>query len=339
MKVYLCLLALALEACFAAPSVDPALDNHWNTWKSWHGKKYAENEEGWRRMIWEKNLKMIELHNLEHSMGKHSFRLGMNQFGDMNNEEFRQVMNGYKHPKTAKKYRGSEFLEPNFVELPKSVDWREKGYVTPVKNQGHCGSCWAFSTTGALEGQHFRKTGKLVSLSEQNLVDCSGPEGNQGCSGGLMDLAFQYILDNGGIDSEDSYPYVGMDEDCRYKPEFNAANDTGFIDIKRGQEHDLMQAVATVGPVSVAIDASQSTFQFYQSGIYYDPNCSSEDLDHGVLAVGYGFDETDAENKKKKYWIVKNSWGEGWGEKGYIRMAKDRDNHCGIASSASYPLV
>ncbi|KAF7250625.1 Cathepsin L1 [Varanus komodoensis] len=135
MKFYLCILALSVDACFAAPSLDPALDDHWGLWKTWHSKEYHEREEGWRRMTWEKNLKMIELHNLEHSLGKHSYRLGMNQFGDMTNEEFRQVMNGFKYTKKERKFTGSLFLEPNFLEAPRSVDWRKKGYVTPVKDQ------------------------------------------------------------------------------------------------------------------------------------------------------------------------------------------------------------
>ncbi|KAK9408253.1 death-associated protein kinase 1 [Crotalus adamanteus] len=337
--IYLCILALSFGASFAAPGLDPALNDHWLSWKSWHSKKYHEKEEGWRRMIWEKNLKMIELHNLDHSLGKHSYRLGMNHFGDMTNEEFRQVMNGFKQSRSQRKYKGSQFLEPNFLQAPKSVDWREKGYVTPVKDQGQCGSCWAFSATGALEGQHFRKTGKLVSLSEQNLIDCSGPEGNQGCNGGLMDQAFQYIKDNNGIDSEESYPYIGKDdEDCLYKPEYNSANDTGFVDIPEGRERALMKAVAAVGPISVAIDASHTSFQFYESGVYYEPQCNSEELDHGVLVVGYGYEGTDDDNKKR-YWIVKNSWSEKWGDQGYIHMAKDRSNNCGIASAASYPMV
>ncbi|XP_075903378.1 cathepsin La [Nelusetta ayraudi] len=328
---------LCLSGVLSAPMLDSSLDKHWDEWKGFHSKTYHEKEETWRRLVWEKNLMMIEMHNLEHSMGKHTYSLGMNHFGDLTHEEFRQVMNGYAH-KTQKKRSGSLFMEPAFLEAPKKVDWRENGYVTDVKDQGQCGSCWAFSTTGSLEGQHFRKTGKLVSLSEQNLVDCSREEGNQGCNGGLMDQAFTYIQKNHGLDSEDSYPYEATDEgNCRYNPKFNSANDTGFIDIPTGNERSLMKAVASVGPVSVAIDASHQSFQFYHSGIYYDKNCSSEELDHGVLLVGYGYESIDED--RQHYWIVKNSWSPNWGDKGYIRMAKDRQNHCGIATAASYPLV
>ncbi|XP_003407787.1 procathepsin L-like [Loxodonta africana] len=333
MNLSLFLAALCLGIASAAPKFDQSLDAQWNQWRSTYKKVYAVNEEDWRRAVWEKNMKMIERHNQEYSQGKHGFTMAMNAFGDKTNEEFRQLMNGFQSQKHKK---GKLFYEPVFGHIPTSVDWTQKGYVTPVKDQGQCGSCWAFSATGALEGQMFRKTGKLVSLSEQNLVDCSWREGNEGCNGGLMDNAFQYVKDNGGLDSEESYPYTATDtQDCRYNPKYSAANDTGFVDIPP-QEKALMKAVATVGPISVAIDAGQVSFQFYSSGIYFDPACRLT-VNHGVLAVGYGFEGTDPD--KNKYWLVKNSWGKSWGADGYIKIAKDRNNHCGIARAASYPTV
>ncbi|XP_028691207.1 cathepsin L2 isoform X1 [Macaca mulatta] len=301
MNLSLVLAAFCLGIASAVPKFDQNLDTKWYQWKATHRRLYGASEEGWRRAVWEKNMKMIELHNGEYSQGKHGFAMAMNAFGDMTNEEFRQVMGCFRNQKLRK---GKLFREPLFLDLPKSVDWRKKGYVTPVKNQKQCGSCWAFSATGALEGQMFRKTGKLVSLSEQNLVDCSHPQGNQGCNGGFMNSAFRYVKENGGLDSEESYPYVAMDGICKYRPENSVANDTGFEVVPAGKEKALMKAVATVGPISVAMDAGHSSFQFYKSGIYFEPDCSSKNLDHGVLVVGYGFEGANSDNNK--YWLVKN---------------------------------
>lgn len=273
------------------------------------------------------------MHNREYSQGKHGFTMAMNAFGDMTTEEFRQVMNGFQKHKH--KRSGKTFHAPLLFNPPPSMDWREKGYVTGVKNQGQCGSCWAFSATGSLEGQMYKKSGKLISLSEQNLVDCSRSQGNQGCNGGLMNNAFQYVKENGGLDTEESYPYLAKDSDsCKYRPEFSAANDTGFVNIPQN-EKALLKALATIGPISVAIDAGHPSFMFYDTGIYEDPECSSEDLDHGVLLVGYGSEG----NPPKDFWIVKNSWGESWGIKGYIKMIRNKNNHCGIATAGSYPTV
>ena len=172
----------------------------------------TEEEETFRRAVFHKNLHKIEEHNERTSYGLETFTLGINQFADMEVYEVKEKMNGYRPRNLTAEERAERltYLSPALpVELPKEVDWRKHGYVTPVKNQGRCGSCWAFSATGALEGQHFRKTKKLVSLSEQNLVDCSQNFGNYGCDGGMMDDAFKFIKANGGIDSEKSYPYLG----------------------------------------------------------------------------------------------------------------------------------
>lgn len=322
-------------SCASAASIfDVTLDSYWNSYKQEHSKLYQSSEEETvRRLTWEANLKYISQHNDEASLGKHTFTLKMNKFGDMSSQEFGRLYNGYNMTKNMKKSVLNKFVaEPNF-KAPASVDWRTQGYVTPVKDQGQCGSCWSFSAVASLEGQHFKQSGKLVSLSEQNLVDCSRKEGNQGCNGGLMDQAFTYIKKNKGIDTEESYPYTARDGKCKFNPATVGATDNGFTDIEAGSEQDLTNALATVGPISVAIDASQSSFQFYHTGVYSDPSCSSTQLDHGVTAVGYGTDNG------KDFYIVKNSWGPSWGSTGYIMMARNSNNMCGIASSASYPLV
>jgi cathepsin L len=326
------LIALCLVAVAAAfPQFTVELNEEWDAYKSTHGKAYEADEELMRRLIWEQNLQHIQKHNLEFDRGVHTYTLGMNQFGDMTFTEFKAKYLSKMPPSQSE---GTTFLpSSNVGDLPTEVDWRPKGYVTGIKDQKQCGSCWAFSTTGSLEGQHFKKTGTLVSLSEQNLVDCSGKFGNMGCNGGLMDNAFNYIKANKGVDTEECYPYKARDEKCTYKTSCIGATVTGFVDIPSKNESALQQAVATIGPISVAIDAGHNSFQLYKSGVYSEPRCSQTELDHGVLAVGYGTDNG------KDYWLVKNSWGTSWGMKGYIMMSRNKKNQCGIATAASYPLV
>ncbi|XP_048242137.1 procathepsin L-like [Haliotis rufescens] len=322
----------AVVALLAAVAVAVDLNREWAIFKTSYNKNYlTEENDVVRRMIWENNVKYIQTHNLEADRGLHTYRLGVNEYADLTTEEFVKQMNGLRMANTT---GGATYLPPSVGDLPAEVDWRTKGYVTEVKNQLKCGSCWAFSATGSLEGQHFKKTGKLVSLSEQNLVDCSQYIGNQGCGGGLMNLAFEYIQINVGIDTETSYPYVGRVDRCRFKRADIGATDIGFMDIQRGSESDLQNAVATVGPISVAIDASRPTFHLYKSGVYDDTSCSTLQLDHGVLAVGYG-----STSEGVDYWLVKNSWGASWGDQGYLKMSRNKDNQCGIATQASYPRV
>jgi len=324
---------LGLVAVGMALPLDSDLDSEWQAYKSYHTKKYSSSEESLRRLIWEENLKRVALHNLEAAMGKHTYTLAMNEFADLSGEEFAKIVLGSCVIPKRNSTGAATFLKSPFITLPTSVDWRDKNLVTPIKDQKQCGSCWAFSTTGSLEGQHSKKTGKLVSLSEQQLVDCSGKFGNFGCMGGLMDNAFRYIKANGGIDTEASYPYEARDGHCRFKPADIGATVAGYTDVPEGDEAALTQAIATVGPISVAIDASHFSFQLYHTGVYYEKRCSSTRLDHGVLAVGYG-----TEDGQDFYW-VKNSWGLSWGQKGYIKMARNRNNNCGIATQSSYPLV
>jgi len=330
MKAFLLLALIAVG--FALP-LDSDLEPQWEAYKSFHTKKYTSSEEGLRRLIWEENLKRVALHNLEASIGKHSYTLAMNEFADLSGEEFAKIVLGSCVIPKRNSTGAATFLKSPFIEPPKSVDWRDKNMVTPIKDQKQCGSCWAFSTTGSLEGQHSKKVGKLVSLSEQQLVDCSGKFGNFGCNGGLMDNAFRYIKANHGIDTEASYPYEARDGPCRFKPADIGATVTGYSDIPEGDEAALTQAIASIGPISVAIDASHFSFQLYHQGVYYERRCSSTRLDHGVLAVGYGIEDDG------QFYLVKNSWGLSWGQKGYIKMARNRNNNCGIATQASYPLV
>jgi len=298
-------------------------------WVEKHQKVYDEHELLYRFRVFKNNLHFIEEFNSE----THGFTVGLNKFADLTNTEFLERYTGLNRPLIRIADPKHQFVFEHIHSLPSSVDWRTKGVVTEVKDQGQCGSCWSFSTTGSVEGA-WALNYSLVSLSEQNLIDCSKSYGNVGCNGGLMDYAFQYIIDNQGIDTEESYPYEETTSyDCRYKANNKGATISNFQDVTSGSESSLQNAVAYRGPVSVAIDASKMSFQLYKGGVYYEPRCSSTNLDHGVLTVGYGTGSSG------DYWIVKNSWGESWGDEGYIYMARNKNNNCGIATAASFPIV
>lgn len=308
-------------------------DQH-EQWMVKHGRVYKDaTEKALRYEIFKSNVERINAFNAEN----HKYKLGVNKFADLTNDEFK-ARNGFKRDssKVARGLKvGKMFRYENVSEVPTSMDWRKKGAVTPVKDQGQCGCCWAFSAVAATEGINKLTTGKLISLSEQELVDCDVQGEDQGCNGGLMDDAFEYIIQNKGLTTESNYPYQGTDGTCNAKKATSpAVKISSYEDVPANSEEALLKAVANQ-PTSVAIDAGGFGFQMYESGVFTG-ECGT-DLDHGVTAVGYG-EASDG----TKYWLVKNSWGSSWGENGYIRMERDvkaTEGLCGIAMEASYPTA
>ena len=281
----------------------------WTHWKTKNNKKYG-TEDQYRLSVFYQNYQKVLNHQKDTTK---TYSMGFTKFMDLTAEEFKARYLSTKIQATANHTK----ILPT-TNVPASVDWRTKGAVSAVKDQGQCGSCWAFSTTGSLESLAFLSGKGLQSFSEQQLVDCSTTQGNQGCNGGLMDYAFTYVQAN-GITTESAYPYEAVDQTCA--TDGGAFKIGGYTDVAAGDVDQLAAAVAQQ-PVSIAVDAEN--WQLYSGGVFSD--CSTS-LDHGVLLVGYTSDA----------WIVKNSWAESWGETGYIRLA--RGNTCGLANSASYPTA
>lgn len=297
----------------------------------YYNKKY-DNDEHFRNRysIFEENFNKINKHNSE----GHSWTMELNQFADLTSSEFKSKTKCYDNPIPNLYTPHLKFNSDNIKDIPSEWDWTEKGAVTPVKDQAQCGSCWAFSTTGSVEGAYFLSSENLVSLSEQQLVDCSSSFGNQGCGGGLYTNSFEYIQQN-GICSESSYSYSGTDGECNKKCETITKIDS-FINVEPENEDALLQSTLKQ-PISIAIEADQSVFQFYSSGVMDSVTCGTN-LDHAVLLVGWG--ELDG----KKYWKVKNSWGSSWGDNGYILIGRSVKKQkavgiCGILSLPSYPVI
>ncbi|KAI3495358.1 hypothetical protein L1887_37687 [Cichorium endivia] len=311
-------------------------------WKEMHGKIYEHEEEEARRLgNFQKSLKYIlEKNSKRKSETEHM--VGLNKFADLSNEEFKQMyFSKVRGPRSNKlKTMGvkrNTTLSSKSCDAPASLDWRDKGVVTPIKDQGQCGSCWAFSVTGSIEGAHAIATGDLISLSEQELVDCD--TNDYGCDGGNMDTAYRWIIKNGGIDSEADYPYTssnGRDGKCdKTKSKKAVVTIASYVDVESKNEDALLCAVAKT-PVTIGIDGSAYDFQLYTGGIYNgDCSNSPNSIDHAVLVVGYG--SQDGED----YWIVKNQWGTYWGMDGYMLMKRNaniKNGVCGMYLEPLYPI-
>jgi C1A family cysteine protease len=292
-------------------------------WAMKHNRAYNGPEQlNYRLSVFYQNYKLVAKQNAMND----GVTYELNRFADMTKKEFKTKMLGFRFSTRAKNYVDLSKRAP-----PASIDWRDKKAVNPVKDQGQCGSCWAFSTIGSLESRNFIINKKdLISLSEQQLVDCSTSYGNMGCDGGLMDYGFQYIRDH-GITTEKKYPYTAQDGNCVYHKKDKAASIKSYHDVKPNKCKALEAAIAE-GPVSVAVDAEN--WSFYKKGVYKSSKCGTS-LDHGVTAIGYG-----ATSNGSPFWIIRNSWAASWGENGYIRLEKgnkQKAGTCGVCMDPSYP--
>ncbi|KAF2368167.1 Peptidase C1A papain C-terminal [Trinorchestia longiramus] len=286
-----------------------------------------------RKSVFLQSMRRIDLHNAFHRAGYESFEMEVNYFADWLPSERKMMLGIISEDVLAE---GTFLHRPvtlrvhdSNASIPDTVDWRQKGAVTPVKNQGQCGSCWAFSTVGAVESQHFLATGELVVLSEQNLMDCDRTDA--GCHGGDVFRAFNFMIKQGGVDTQATYPYHFTPERCHFKMQDVGATVLGYVQVPSGDEEALKRVVAIKGPVTAIMDANISLFA-YKKGVLTVKNCSKVDANHGVVIIGYG------REGDKDYWLVKNSWSTMWGDEGYFKIERNV-NMCGIATNATYPIV
>jgi len=330
-------ICLFVVSANCVPIQQSEIEREWLAFKrEFRGERYfgGDAEEAVRRQVFESNYRFIVEHNAQADQGLQTYWVGVNEFSDLTNEEFRQRFLNFK-PTRAHLNVSFANIEVDTSALADNVDWRDKNVVTHIKNQGQCGSCFAFSAVDSIESAAAIATGKLETLAPQQIVDCMDHSAGDVCeTGGDMVEAMELVIKEGGLERESDYPYrARMSKTCAFTKSKKVVSITGVKNLQTGSESALQQAVGTVGPISIGIDAGGSGFQSYRSGVYTASNCHNQldKLNHGVLAVGYGTESG------KDYWLVKNSWGTSFGAQGYIKMARNHNNMCGIATYANYP--
>ncbi|KAH1022762.1 procathepsin L [Dendroctonus ponderosae] len=301
----------------------------WAQFKMNHLKNFSPEEDQLRFNIFKDNLRRIDELRQRIQNGEIHFNVGVTQFADLTKEEFINRHLKLKLPERRLK-REAPGGNRTRRQVAAFIDWRAQGAVTAIKHQGNCASCWAFSAVGSIESQYYLKHGVLVSISEQNLIDCAVDQTNNGCNGGWMANAFQYLTTH-SITAESEYPYAGIQQSCTFGTARQFQVSIAGYQLLQADELSLQQAVATIGPISVAIDGSN--LQFYAGGVFRDDDCIPGRVNHGVLVVGYGIEAG------REFWLVKNSWGSSFGENGYFKMIRNRANQCNIASYGMYPIM
>ncbi|XP_036229944.2 cathepsin K isoform X1 [Bactrocera oleae] len=331
-KTILYLITFSVTTAYTSQNIYVTEYTSFSEYKSAVNKSYMHTFDEFRsKRAFEENVNIVRQHNKLFEKGERSYRLRTNIMADMNGESY---LRNFLRLLQSKRFGNEIDFESDIVgsslmpQPPEAIDWREKGFKTQSANQKTCGSCYAFSIAESIEGQVFKRTGRVLNLSPQQIVDCSVTFGNQGCTGGSLRNTLKYLEATGGLMREQDYKYVSKKDKCQFAAELAVVNVTSWAVLPTKDEKAIKTAVAHIGPIPISINASPRTFQLYSDGVYDDDSCTSDTVNHAMLVVGY----------TKHYWILKNWWGEMWGEDGYMRLRRGT-NLCGIANYAAYSIV
>ncbi|KAH8243656.1 hypothetical protein KR032_009168 [Drosophila birchii] len=335
------MLILAVPTLLLLADLGTALvsDEEWAAYKNKYNKHYKFRD-NYHRELYDKKVEAVRSHNLKYERGQVGYFMRLNEYSDTDQKVIYSYRTTMTPPVEAennlKNLTNGIKNYTSYDNITGGIDWRQYGIVSPVKNQGtECSSCWAFSSSGVLEAHLAKKNGRLVELSPKHLVDCV--EGNNGCNGGWVSMAFNYTRDHGIAPVESYPPYEPKTESCRYIPSTqDRLGATGYVNLKFGDEKELAEVVYNIGPVAISINHIYDQFEEYGGSVLNIKDCTTDkrSLKHSMLVVGFGTDPAEGD-----YWLIKNSQGTSWGEEGYLRLARNAGNMCGVASLAQYPVV